>query len=341
MPWKRIGVVDQRIKFVVRAVQPGSNVSALCREYGISRPTGYRWVKRHKETGGFADLADRSRRPASSPRQTPAWKERLVLELRGWQGWGARKLHLLLRQDGVEIPVATINRIVKRNGLIKPDDSHVRATRRFERERPNELWQMDFKGWYEYSGRRCYPLSIIDDFSRYAVGLHALESTEAQGVHRRLIAVFLGYGVPEGMLMDHGCPWWSTTSGHGLTWLSVELIKQGIVLVYSGVGHPQTQGKVERFNRTVAAAVRHHGRPDKLRGWQELFDGFRRVYNEVRPHEALGMGVPAQRYKRSGREYQERPEVRGRFGGHTTQLLTPDGRAGRNWRMARVPTVVR
>jgi len=173
-------------------------------------------------------LADRSRRPAKSPTRTDARRQRLVIELRGRYGWGARKLQILLRQQGVDLTVVTINRILKRNGLVKREDRHARATRRFQRERPNELWQMDFKGWYQYGNRRCYPLSIIDDCSRYALGLYALESTGAQGVYSGLVRTFRSHGVPEEMLMDHGCPWWSTTSGHGLTWLTVELMKQGV-----------------------------------------------------------------------------------------------------------------
>ena len=325
MPWKRTDVVDQRIEFVARAVGGGVDVSALCREYGISRTTGYRWINRHLETGSFTDLADRSRRPVNSPTRTDAGKQGQVMELRGRYGWGARKLQLLMKQEGVELTVATINRILKRNGLVKPEDSHARATKRFQRERPNELWQMDFKGWYQYGSKRCYPLSIIDDCSRYAVGLYALESTHADGVYDSLVRTLRGHGVPEGMLMDHGCPWWSTTSGHGLTWLSVEMMKQGIGLVYSGVGHPQTQGKVERFNGTLAAAVRHHGRPGELRGWQRLFDEFTRDYNEVRPHEALEMGVPAVRYNRSARQYQEQPAQWEYATGMTVRRLNTQG----------------
>jgi len=325
MPWKRTDVVDQRIEFVARAVRGDADISALCREYGISRTTGYRWINRHLETGGFGDLADRSRRPANSPRRTDAVKEERVKELRDRYGWGARKIQLLLGQEEVELTIGTINRILKRNGLVKREDSHARATRRFQREMPNELWQMDFKGWYEYRDRQCYPLSIIDDCSRYAVGLYALESTKAQGVYDSLVRTFRRNGVPEEMLMDHGCPWWSTTSGHGLTWLTVELIKQGIGLVYSGVGHPQTQGKVERFNRTLAAAVRHHGRPGELAQWQRLFDMFTGDYNEVRPHEALEMAVPASRYSRSGREYQETPAEWEYATGMTVRRLNSQG----------------
>lgn len=198
--------------------------------------------------------------------------ERWIIEIRCRDGWGARKIQVLLRREGIELTVSTINRILKRSGLVREEDSREQATSRFERSKPNELWQMDFKGWYEYGGRRCYPLSIIDDHSRYALGLYALESTNGEGVHESLVKTFRSEGLPEEMLMDHGSPWWSTSSGHGLTWVSVEVMKQGIGLIYSGVGHPQTQGKVERFNGTLSAAVRHYGRAEELDGWQGLFE---------------------------------------------------------------------
>jgi len=307
MPWKVTNVMDQRINFVVRAIQERESFTALCREFDISRQTGYRWVRRYREVGSFSRLHERSRRPRNSPNRTSDVVERRVIELRLLYGWGAKKLHVLLAGEGLELSIRTINRIIDRHGLVDPKDSHSPATKRFEREAPNQLWQMDFKGDFDVQEGRCYPLSILDDHSRYLIGLYALPGQRAEPVHDCLVTCFRAFGVPEAMLMDHGTPWWSTTNSWGLTWLSVSLIKQGIRLYNGRFRHPQTQGKVERFHRTLQESFRHHGRPDTLGGCVEMFSGFRYQYNHVRPHEALHMDVPAERYYPSPRPYDPNP----------------------------------
>jgi hypothetical protein len=166
---------------------------------------------------------------------------------------------------------------------------------------------MDFKGQYSMDGGKCYPLSILDDHSRYSVGLYGLSGPRGESVHVSLLNCFESHGIPDEMLMDHGTPWWSTTNGHGLTWFSVFLIKQGIGLTYSGYGHPQTQGKVERFHRTLKESVNHRGKPENLEGWQKLLHEFREEYNRLRPHEALNMEVPAKRYTSSSKTYNPCP----------------------------------
>jgi transposase InsO family protein len=307
MPWQASSVMDERIKFVVGASQEAVNFSALCRAFGISRPTGYKWLRRFKEASSLSGLREHSRRPREIPHRTPRAHEERAIILRLRYGWGGKKLRELLLQEGLDLKVTTINRILKRNGLINPTDSHSPAVKRFERQHPNELWQMDFKGDYRLNERRCYPLSIIDDHSRFGLGLFALPGQDGPAVYSCLLRTFESYGVPEAMLMDHGTPWWSTTNNHGLTWLSVSLIKQGIRLYLSGVGHPQTQGKVERFHRTLAQAVRHHGRPMTLSGWKKLFNCFLDEYNHIRPHEALDMATPAERYQPSRKAYNPHP----------------------------------
>ena len=155
------------------------------------------------------------------------------------------------------------------------------------------MWQMDGKGEYRNSDGTCYPLSILDDHSRYAVGLYGLRAFTAEEiVSMQKVRTFERYGVPEAMLMDHGTVWWSTTNGYGLTWLSVRLIEQGIRLHYARVHHPQTQGKVERFHRTLDEAIRHRGKPQQMAEWPAALEEFRIIYNEQRPHEALGMKRP-------------------------------------------------
>ncbi len=302
MPFSSTDVMEERIRFVVEALKRRGSFAGLCRQYGVSRPTGYRWLSRYLEVGSFALLGERSRRPKASPSRTSPEHEEAAIRLRGKYGWGARKLKVLLEREGIGLSEATINRILSRNGLVRDRDRHKPAVKRFERAKPNELWQMDFKGPYG----KCYPLAIIDDHSRYSLGLYALGSTGAQGVYGSLVGTFESYGLPVAMLMDHGVPWWSTTNAHGLTWLSVALIRQGIDVLYGAVRHPQTQGKVERFNRTLSGAVIHHGRRSGLCDWQGFFDEFRHDYNHVRPHEALDMEVPAQRYEASAREYRSK-----------------------------------
>ncbi|HEY3130253.1 MAG TPA: IS481 family transposase [Acidobacteriota bacterium] len=308
MPWKVNDVVEQRIEFVARALMDTESFSATCREFGISRPTGYLWLRRYHEVKSFSKLKEQSRRPKCSPGRTRPDQEELVKAIRERYGWGGEKIQLLLQRDyGVQLGVRTVNRILKRCGLISPEESHRRATKRFEKERPNELWQVDFKGDYPTVEGRCYPLSILDDHSRYAMGLFALPRPGLEQVQGSLIGTFERYGVPEAMLMDHGSPWWSTTNGHGLTRLTVALIKQGIRLKFSGVRHPQTQGKVERFHRTLDKAMRRLSRPQTLREWSAVFDRFVYEYNQIRPHQALHMLVPAQKYQPAARAYDPGP----------------------------------
>lgn len=307
MPWKVTGVMDQKIRFVGQAVAPGANLSALCREHGISRPTGYYWLKRYREADSVTALQQRSRRPKHSPRRTAGWVEARVVELRQQYGWGGKKLQVLLQREGVHLSVSTVNRILQRQGLVGRRNAHQPAPGRFQRLRPNELWQMDFKGPFGCRGGRCYPLAIVDDCTRYSVGLHALRSTRLEGVQACVRKTLTRYGLPEALLLDHGVPWWSTTNGWGLTRLSVELIKQGIDLIYGRVRHPQTQGKVERFHRTLNESIFLRGRPQQWEQWGGFLKRFRWEYNHVRPHESLQMRVPAQEYRRSRRSYHRQP----------------------------------
>ena len=304
MPWARTDVGEQRVKFVVRAVSGKERMAALCREFGVSRPTGYRWRQRFEQAGSFTAVVERSRRPKRSPLQTERPKEERVVALRREYGWGAKKIEVLLREEDAPLTVTTINRILKRRGLVGKKDSNAPALERFERSAPNELWQMDGKGEYRAKDGTCYPLSILDDHSRYAVGLYGLAAFTAEQVYPCLVRTFERYGVPEAMLMDRGSVWWSTTNGYGLTWLSVRLIEQGIRLHYGRAHHPQTQGKEERFHRTMDQALRHRGKPKQMAEWPGALEEFRQVYNERRPHEALGMQRPRERYRASARGYQ-------------------------------------
>jgi transposase InsO family protein len=214
----------------------------------------------------------------------------------------------LLAAEGVTVSVATIDRIIRREGLVDPQESHPPAVKRFERAAPNELWQMDFKGQYPLQpDGECFPLTVLDDHSRYAVGLFPLRGTDGAPVQRALTRCFEEYGVPDSLLIDHGTPWWCHPNRHGLTRVAVFLIKQGITLCYSGIRHPQTQGKVERFHRSLHRRLRQWGIPRTWPDFARALRRFRAEYNDVRPHEACGLEPPARHYTRSPRPFHVTP----------------------------------
>jgi transposase InsO family protein len=308
MPWKGATVVERRFEFVLRVRSGSEPISHLCREFGISRKTGHKWLQRYEVGRSVTALIDQSRRPHQSPDKTPRAHEERVVELRKLYGWSGRKLRKLLRAEGIELSRSTIDRIIDRNGLIEKRDRHRPAVNRFERSQPNELWQMDFKGEYILRGvERCYPLSLLDDHSRFSVGLFPLRTPNGSQVRRCVVECFEEFGVPQAMLMDHGTPWWQSNNGHGLTHFSVDLIKQGIQLIYGSVGHPQTQGKVERFHQTMKRSLRHRGVPQDFAGMGRALREFRHVYNEIRPHQALDDETPASRYMPSKKAYEPCP----------------------------------
>jgi len=325
MPWKKMSVDEQRMRFVVRAVSGKDGMAGLCREFGISRPTGYLWRRRYEEAGSFTALRERSRRPHHSPARTEVGKEERIAALRKETGWGAKKLHVLLREEqGVVVPVRTIHRILERRGLV-PEDVPAPALKRFARSAPNELWQMDSKGKYPVPERECHPLSILDDHSRYVVGLYALSALTIGQAWPCLVETFRNYGVPQAMLMDRGSLWWSEQNGWGLTWLSVQLIGQGIRLLYGRICHPQTQGKVERFHRTLGVELRYRGLPTHWAEWPGLLAQVQLDYNQRRPGEL---------YQPSPRSYQDRPREWEYPAGSELKRLNTQGMledGGRRW----------
>lgn len=304
MAWKSVDKREQRVRFVVTASRQEQAMQALCTEFGISRPTGYLWLQRYRQHG-LAGLMERSRRPHHSPERIGPEQEQQVIALRRrYPDWGARKLQVLLQALDVPLPATTIHRILLRHGLVRSEDRRQHATQRFQRSAPNELWQMDFKspsGWDTHVG----PLSVLDDYSRYLTTLHATGSTRTELVREQLTDTFQRCGVPEAMLMDHGTPWWNPRSPGGITALAVWLMQQGIRLYWSGFRHPQTQGKVERFHGSMQRTMEFRGLPRKDR--QQWLDAYRREYNEVRPHEALGMRTPASLWRNSPRPYDPHP----------------------------------
>ena len=308
MPWQEASIVSQRLEFVVLASVEGANVRRLCRRFRISAPTGYKWIERYR-AGGEAALADRSCRPTSSPERSDDKTESAVLRLREQHpAWGARKLRAVLEARDEKMPaVSTVHAILRRHGKIDPSAAAKHQPwQRFEHDRPNALWQMDFKGHVPMQrGGRCHPLTIVDDHSRFSIGLFACVNEQLGTVQDRLRRVFRCYGLPERMLTVNGPPWAVSHTPGGYTRLSVWLMRLGVSVSKGRPFHPQTQGKAERFHRTLKAELL--GRTDlrDVDHAQAALDQWRGTYNLLRPHEALGMSVPASKYSPSPRTFPE------------------------------------
>lgn len=307
MPWQEVSTVSLRQEFVVLASADGAKVRELCRRYTISSKTGYKWLARYRRAGP-SGVADRSRRPHRSPTRTPPAIERAVLAVRAAHpAWGGRKIRAYLLALGrLALPSpSTMTQILKRHGQITPEEAKKHtAWQRFEHDAPNRLWQMDFKGHFALLSGRCHPLTVLDDHSRFAVGLQACGDETGRTVQARLTACFRRYGLPEAMLMDNGGPWGSDAD-HPHTALTAWLLRLGIRVVHTRPYHPQTQGKDERFHRTLKAEVLGTRVLRDLAACQRAFDRWREVYNLQRPHEALALAVPASRYRASPRAFPE------------------------------------
>jgi transposase InsO family protein len=308
MPWKVESVMSLRMEFVAFALQPDANISLLCRRFKISRKTGYKWLARSR-INPVQGLEDQSRRPRTSPSQTDSAIQEQVTQLRlQHPAWGARKLKRRLEDLGHRnIPArSTVNDILHRRGLIDPQASGLRVPfKRFERDTPNELWQMDFKGYLATASGQCHPLTILDDCSRFNILLRACPNQQTQTVASALTDVMRQYGMPQCILADNGTPWGSCNPQECWTTLGVWLIRLGVRIIHGRPYHPQTQGKEERFHRTLKAEVIGTRCFNDLPQCQDLFDQWRPVYNHQRPHQALHMQTPASRYRPSPRVYPE------------------------------------
>ena len=294
--------MSQRLEFVVLAMQAGLAFSELCRRYGVSRKTGYKWLARYR-AGGTEALADRSRRPGRSPRQVAPAVAAAVIALREETTWCGRKLRQRLQKLGhTDVPAAsTCTEILRRADLLKKE-SIGGPCQRFERQVPNELWQMDHKGHFAtQSGQRCHPLTVLDDHSRFNLVLDPARDERTATVQAALSAAFARYGLPEAILCDNGGVWGRVTSGTGHTPLSVWLLRLGVRVLHGRPYHPQTQGKEERFHRTMDDELlsRHTWRD--LAHCAREFPRFRERYNHERPHDSLDGEAPATRYRPSVR----------------------------------------
>lgn len=247
-------------------------------------------------------MSNQSKEPHSKPNKTAETVEKEIVELRKRHpAIGAKKAKRMLENKGKTAPAySTINEIFRRNGLISKEASQAAApVQRFEREAPNEMWQGDFA---MKNGGRCHPLTIIDDHSRYSLCIDAKGDEKYAGVQASMIRIFEEHGLPERFLCDNGNPW-GTSQSVGYTQFEVWLMEQGILTVHGRIRHPQTQGKDERFNGTLKRELLKYREILDLGHAQEEFDEYRQFYNHERPHHALDLDVPSQRYTRSGRKY--------------------------------------
>lgn len=303
MPWQSKDLMDIKREFVALALQEGANRRELCRRFGIGPKAAYALLARHASEGEAA-FAPRSRKPHASPARTPPDVEQAAVELREQHpSWGGRKIAQRLATLGLtHVPrPSTITAILHRHGLITPQASEAaQHWQRFEHEAPNALWQIDFKGDFAMHQGRCYPLTLLDDHWRFNLALQACPSVATASVQPHLAAVFQRYGLPLRINADNGAPWGSPRlAGQSLSELSVWLIRLGIRVSHSAPYHPQTNGKIERFHRSLKAEVLAGRSFATLAHTQSAFKHWRGVYNHERPHDALGLQTPASRYRAS------------------------------------------
>lgn len=301
MPWESKTVEKIREEFVL-AAKESKNFSCLCREFGITRKTGYKWIERY-ENG--VDLKDQSRRPKLTANKTPIEAEQAILSLRKENpGWGAKTIKQVLENHGyTDIPcVKTVNNILNRNGCILKEESEKRHKYiRFQKERCNEMWQTDFKGDFEMNdGSRCFPLDIIDDCSRYLIKIIPSTSTK-NIVIPAFESAFYEYGMPLSVLSDNGGQFAGFKQGY--THFEKWLMCLDILPIHCRVKHPQTQGKIERFHRTLKDELLKHNTFNDIDDANEKIQLWRDKYNNIRPHEALNMLTPSDVYVKSNRQY--------------------------------------
>lgn len=297
--------MDRKQEFVRLALAEGANRRELCRRFAVSQTLAYRLLGRYAAEG-LSGLEERSRRPLTSPDRTPEDVEAAVLAVRAEHpAWGGRKIAAVLKRQGLETPSpSTITGILRRHGVeLGAFGGGEAGFIRFEHAAPNDLWQMDFKGHVAMRSGRLHPLTVLDDHSRFCLVLAACDNEKTQTVKGHLTEAFERYGLPWRMTMDNGPPW-----GNGpadpFTPLGVWLMEQNIRVGHSRPYHPQTQGKDERFHRSLKAEAMAGPPFEDLDHAARHLARWRGVYNTQRPHEALGMLTPIDRYAASPRAYR-------------------------------------
>jgi transposase InsO family protein len=317
MPWRECSVMEERLRFVARLLDR-EGMSEVCREFGISRKTGYKIFNRYRQEGLEA-LCDRSRRPVRYANQLPDQIERMIVETkRGKPHWGARKIReLLIRRlaGDVRIPAkSTVHAVLDRHGLVSQARKRNRANKAVgtplsQAVQPNDLWCADFKGEFKLGNRQyCYPLTVTDQASRYLLACEALESTKEAPVIEAFVRLFKERGLPAAIRSDNGLPFASPNGLYNLSRLSVWWLRLGIILERIKPGHPQQNGRHERMHLTLKKEATRPPSTNALQQ-QARFEDFMSEFNAERPHEALAMKVPAELYTPSSRPYSGLPEL--------------------------------
>jgi Transposase and inactivated derivatives len=300
MPWKVDPVTEQRLALVHSVRSAGLSIAEAARRFGVSRKTAHKWLARY-DAEPERPLSDHSRRPHASPRRTSADQENAVLEVRDRWGWGPRKLHAVMAREGqFAPPVRTIAAILNRHGRTQPPPAEApEAIQRFERETPNELWQLDFKGPLEVERRPVNPMTLLDDHSRYLLCLRPCFDMTYATVQAVLWEVFGEAGMPESILCDNAFA--ARNTYVGLSSFEAWLIRLGIRPAHGRAYHPQTQGKLERLHGTLESELWPRVRRDDMENFAADCENWRPIYNAIRPHEAIGDEPPVCRWRPSPR----------------------------------------
>ena len=311
MPWKENDVMNLRTEFVLRAMSAELPFTKLCAEYGISSKTGYKWKDRFIEEG-LAGLKDQSRRPHSSPTEVPESQICRLVQLKlCHSSWGPKKIHeLFARQYGAaeRVSLSSVKRILDKAGLVKHRRRRNaaqcgRIENRIDVKAANEVWTVDFKGWwYSCERARVEPLTVRDDFSRYVLCVDALGDSKLDTVRRRFERLFESYGLPQIIRSDNGPPFACTKAPLGLTRLSAWWVALGINLDRIAPGHPEQNGGHERMHRDISCDI-EAGIEGDLAAHQAALQTWRHQFNHERPHEAIGMRVPGELYVKSTRRF--------------------------------------
>jgi len=309
MPWKECHIVEERLRFIARLLD-GEKMAGLCREFGIARKTGYKIYNRYKDCG-IDGLTARSRRPYRHANQLPMQIEKLIVKLkREYPHWGAPKIREKLRRlyPDLQCPaISTVHAVLDRHGLVKR-----RKRRRYKAQgtaiahvtQPNELWCADYKGEFMLTDRRyCYPLTITDYASRYLITCDALSTTREVYAFSVFERAFKDFGLPSTIRTDNGVPFSCCNALYGLSKLSVWWLRLGINIERIKPGHPEQNGRHERMHLTLKNEATRPA-SDNFLQQQARFDDFIDYYNTDRPHQALDMQVPGDRYKKSPRPYK-------------------------------------
>lgn len=315
MPWKESSVLDERIRFVIRH-KDGEEMASLCREFGISRKTGYKIIERYEECG-FEGLSDRSRKPYRYANKLPPQVEAaIVVAKKEKPSWGARKIReRLIRNLPPEIRVpaiSTIHAILDRHGLVsrsKGRRQRAQGTPLSNGTEPNDLWCTDFKGEFQLGNKQyCYPLTVTDYASRYLLLCEAMESTKEETAFTAFERLFRERGLPTAIRSDNGVPFAAPNGLFGLSRLSAWWLRLGIRIERIKPGHPQQNGRHERMHLTLKKeATRPAGA--NIFQQQATFDLFVEEFNNERPHEALDMKYPAEIYKPASKKYEGLPDL--------------------------------